>query len=91
MRLRHRFCLASVVLAPWLGGMLGCEPESPRPPRQAILFLLDAARPDRFSCYGYDRATTPEMDRLAENGVLFRRHFAQGTYTRSSVSSLMGR
>lgn len=72
-----------------LSGILGCERKPTEVRRQAIFFMLDAARPDRFSCYGYQRATTPEMDRLAARGVVFRRHFAQGTYTRVSVASLM--
>lgn len=67
---------------------LGCERQPPRP-KQAILILLDAARRDRFSCYGYDRETTPEMDRLATEGLLFHWHFAQGTFTRASMPSLL--
>jgi len=54
-------------------------------PKQAILILLDAARPDRFSCYGYNRTTTPVIDKLAKRGVVFENHFAQGTTTRSSL------
>lgn len=89
VRLLYRFCLVAFVTGMGLVGAYGCRRESPDPPRQAILIILDAARPDRFSCYGYARATTPEMDRLASRGVLFRRHFAQDTSTRPSVSSLM--
>ena len=40
--------------------------EPPEPRRHVIVVMLDAARPDRFSCYGYPRETTPEMDRLAQ-------------------------
>ncbi len=54
-----------------------------------ILLLLDAARSDRLSCYGYARATTPEIDRLAAGGVVFERHYAQGTGTRESVPALL--
>ncbi|UCC30759.1 MAG: sulfatase [Phycisphaerales bacterium] len=89
VRLLYRFCLVALVTGMGLVGAYGCRRGSPDPPRQAILIILDAARPDRFSCYGYARATTPEMDRLASRGVLFRRHFAQDTSTRPSVSSLM--
>jgi len=80
---------AAAVLAIGLFATTGCDSKEPPPRRQAILLLLDAARPDRFSCYGYERATTPEMDRLADHGMLFRDHFAQATYTRRSVSSLI--
>lgn len=39
------------------------------PPHQAILILLDAARPDHFSSYGYGKDTTPEMDALVRDDV----------------------
>ncbi len=40
--------------------------------QQAILIVLDAARPDHFSCYGYPKPTTPEIDKLAARGAVFR-------------------
>jgi choline-sulfatase len=37
-----------------------------------ILFIdVDCLRPDHLGCYGYPRATSPQMDRLAESGVVF--------------------
>lgn len=87
--LRARGLAPAVALPILLTSLVGCRPSTPRAPRQAIVFLLDAARPDRFSCYGYDTKTTPEIDRLAANGVLFKNHFAQGTYTRRSVPSFL--
>ena len=72
-------------LAPLGGcGGGGREPGS----RQAILIMLDAARPDRFSCYGYGRETTPRMDALAETGLIFENHYAQATYTRASLPQM---
>lgn len=65
------------------------RPAQARAGRHVLLILLDAARADRFSCYGYGRATTPEMDRLAAAGVVFERHYAQGTDTRTSLPSLL--
>ena len=54
-----------------------------------IVILLDAARADRFSSYGYHRPTTPELDRLAAGGVVFLNNFAQATYTRASLPSIL--
>jgi arylsulfatase A-like enzyme len=62
---------------------------SPPGPRQAILVVLDAARPDHFSCYGYDKATTPEIDRLSRAGAVFLNCYAQGTETRTSLPRLL--
>jgi arylsulfatase len=58
-------------------------------PLHAILIMLDAARPDRFSSYGYDRQTTPAMDALASRGVIFRNHYAQGAHTREALPPLL--
>jgi arylsulfatase A-like enzyme len=37
---------------------------------------IDSLRPDHLGCYGYDRETSPTIDRLAETGVRFDRCFA---------------
>ena len=77
--------LALLMVLPLLSGCGGGrEPGS----RQAILIMLDAARPDRFSAYGYARETTPRMDALAEDGLIFQNHYAQATYTRASLPTL---
>lgn len=37
-----------------------------------ILYLdIDSLRPDHLGCYGYHRATSPNIDRLARDGVRF--------------------
>ena len=58
-------------------------------PRLVLLILLDAARADRFSMNGYPRQTTPRMDALARNGVVFRSHFSQATHTRAALPALL--
>jgi len=61
-------------------------PRKPRP--NVILVILDAARPDHFSCYGYAKKTTPHIDAIAKNGTLFRNHFSQGKNTFESLSQV---
>ncbi len=41
------------------------------PPYNLILLSLDTTRSDRLSCYGFAKATTPSLDRLATEGILF--------------------
>jgi arylsulfatase A-like enzyme len=36
------------------------------------LIVIDTARADHFSCYGYAQRTTPNVDALAARGILFR-------------------
>ncbi|HOC68665.1 MAG: Choline-sulfatase [Candidatus Hydrogenedentes bacterium ADurb.Bin101] len=53
-----------------------------------IWVILDACRPD-FSCYGYDRPTSPTIDALAAEGALFESHYTQGLWTKLSVPTYM--
>lgn len=46
-----------------------------------ILVSIDTLRPDHLGCYGYDRAVSPTIDRLAEEGVLFKSVFSSTTWT----------
>lgn len=54
-----------------------------------ILLTVDALRADHLSCYGYDRATTPCLDRLAENGAHFLNAFSASSHTREAVPALL--
>jgi len=53
-----------------------------------ILIVLDAARADHFSCYGYNKNTTPHMDAIAEKGAIFLNNFSNETFTLGSVSKM---
>ena len=47
-------------------------PESQSESRPNILLItLDTTRADHLGCYGYEKAQTPNIDELAETGVLF--------------------
>jgi arylsulfatase A-like enzyme len=48
----------------------GCE-KKPERPRAIVLVTLDTTRADHLSMYGYERATTPKLDRIAATGVRF--------------------
>lgn len=53
-----------------------------------VFVILDAGRAQAFSCYGYGRATTPNIDRLAAEGVLFENAFTPAVYTLAAMSSV---
>jgi choline-sulfatase len=53
-----------------------------------LLITLDTARADRFGCYGYEKAVTPNIDRLAGGGVLFEEAFTPVPLTVSSHASI---
>lgn len=54
-----------------------------------MLVVLDAASAKHFGCYGYARRTTPELDRIASEGVLFEEAFTPAAYTLAAVASLL--
>ena len=42
-----------------------------------VLVTLDTLRPDRLACYGNSNVETPNLDRVAQRGVLFENAVAQ--------------
>lgn len=83
----------------WLGilvlflSVLSCarkgEVESPSSRPNIILVLLDAARADHFSGYGYPRTTTPEIDRIGQKGAVFLNNFVPATETFAVLPLIM--
>lgn len=53
-----------------------------------VFILVDTLRADRVGAYGYERPTSPTIDALAAQGILFRNVLAQSTWTKSSMASL---
>ncbi len=46
-----------------------------------VLISLDSLRADHVGCYGYDRATTPALDRFAGEGVRFANAISTSSWT----------
>jgi arylsulfatase len=53
-----------------------------------VICVIDAARADHLGCYGYARDTTPNIDQLAGEALVFTNHFVQGPDTTVSTASL---
>lgn len=64
---------------------------APKPTKtpNIIVYLIDALRADRLGCYGYGRATSPEIDAFAATGLRFSRAQAQTSWTRPAVASVL--
>ena len=85
---RGRVPAAEAAAAP--GARLPPLPDGPRRPDADVLIItIDALRADHVGAYGYARATTPNIDALARQGVRFSRAYAQAPHTSFSVSSMM--
>jgi len=61
----------------------GNKPDFPN----VIMIVLDTARADHFSFYGYPRATTPFLEQLAKDSVVFENAFSTAPWTLPSHAS----
>jgi arylsulfatase A-like enzyme len=68
------------------GATDGAGDEVRRP--NIVLISVDTLRPDHLGCYGYERATSPRMDRLAAEGVLFESAISSTSWTLPAHAAL---
>jgi arylsulfatase A-like enzyme len=64
----------------------GCGEASPPP--NLLLISIDTLRADHLGCYGYMRPTSPFLDRLASQGVLFEQAHTTAPWTLPSHVSM---
>ncbi len=57
-------------------------------PQNVFLIVIDTLRADHLGCYGYKVPTSPTIDRLAKEGVLFNNAYATSSNTLESTFSL---
>jgi len=83
-------CLLAFFLAPVLAaGPLRAAEKAPKNDGPNILYLwIDTLRADHLGCYGYQRETSPNIDRLASEGVVFENAYTPHTVTLSSFMSI---
>lgn len=54
-----------------------------------VLISIDTLRPDHMGVYGYDKNTTPNIDRWAKNSYVFTNIRSSTPFTYPSIASLM--
>jgi arylsulfatase A-like enzyme len=79
--LRRALLLAAVT---WLA-LPGCAPS---PPPNLVVVTLDTTRADHLGLYGYFRDTSPRLDALGRESIVFERAFAPMAITLPSHLSL---
>jgi arylsulfatase A-like enzyme/tetratricopeptide (TPR) repeat protein len=90
----------SHVVVGFLFALSACQSSGPKPPADAatarpiwnrlniLLVTIDTLRADHLGCYGYSRIATPNLDRLADQGILFENAVAQTPLTPPSHASM---
>lgn len=90
---------AGTILGP-LAVVLGASCAQGDPPSQdsgpatighpnVLLIVIDTLRQDHLSCYGYEAITTPSIDALARESVIYTRAYSQAPWTTPSIGSLL--
>jgi len=77
--------LAALALAVALAG---CG-DSDKAPLNVLVITLDTLRADRVGAYGYMRDTTPRLDAVAKESVLFEQAFATSSFTPPTHASIL--
>lgn len=85
--LRHSLAAAVAGAALSVGVNHGFQPPAARP--NVLLITLDTFRADRIGAYGYKLAATPNLDRLAREGVRFADATTQSPLTGPAHTALL--
>jgi len=54
-----------------------------------ILLSIDTLRPDHLGCYGYEKKTSPHLDALSEDSIIFKNTFSTTSWTLPAHVSLL--
>ena len=72
MKTQLTLCISGTLL---LIGMSGCE-KTPERPMNVVYILADDLGYGDVGCYGQQIIKTPNIDRMAKEGMLFTQHYA---------------
>ncbi|MDA8018059.1 MAG: sulfatase [Thermoanaerobaculia bacterium] len=74
--------------SPTVSGTTEEDSVAAKPPN-VIFYVIDGASAGHMSLYGYERPTTPNLERIAAEGVVFDRAYSNSTWTMPSTASFM--
>jgi arylsulfatase A-like enzyme len=81
-----RKIVVCLIVGAFLQVVPGCSRESREP--NVILIVLDTLRADHLGCYGYELPTSPNIDRLATDSVVYERAVSAAPWTFPSHATL---
>jgi len=74
-------------VALWAAPTVSGSRKADRP--NVVLYIIDAGGADYMSVYGYNRSTTPNLERIAAEGVVLEHAYSNSTWTKPSTASFM--
>ncbi|MCX5792226.1 MAG: sulfatase [Elusimicrobia bacterium] len=81
--------LVSVLLLLCAGSACRAADAAPAPDGyNVVMVLMETLRPDHLGCYGYSRATSPNMDKLAAEATVFENAYSQSSQSLVSAASV---
>jgi arylsulfatase A-like enzyme len=89
MRKCKRHLLAGLVAAGLLSQGISCTGDSKTPKPNIILILVDDLGYGDLGCYGQSILSTPHIDSMAAEGIIFTNHYAGSTVCAPSRASLL--
>jgi arylsulfatase A-like enzyme len=82
-----------VFLLGWVAALaVGCGARQGEPAGEidtVVLISIDSLRADHVGAYGYERPTTPRLDALAREGMLFEHAYSTTSWTLASHAALL--
>jgi len=70
-------------------GAPGVEAQDETPKPSLILFVIDTLRGDHLGCMGYAKNVSPGIDRFARHAVVFESAYAQDSWTKASIATIL--
>lgn len=80
-------CLIAALILLNLGIYVDGKFNTPTGPN-IIMIVVDCLRADHLGCYGYGRNTSPTIDKLAAQGIVFNNAYSNAPFTVPSFASL---
>ncbi|MEE9473849.1 MAG: sulfatase-like hydrolase/transferase [Acidimicrobiia bacterium] len=71
----------------WAAPTLSGSADASRP--NVVFYIIDGGSAELMSVYGYNRRTTPNLERLAAEGAVFENAYSNAPYTSVSTPSFM--
>ncbi|HOO85757.1 MAG TPA: arylsulfatase [Prolixibacteraceae bacterium] len=93
MKIRKEYIMVRVLIIILLVGLFSCKPKTDKTHKlehpNIVYILADDLGYGDLSCYGQQHFQTPNIDRLAQNGMRFTQHYAGSTVCSPSRSALL--